>query len=48
MDRWDIAGLAGVLLMDAGIWGLAGPWWAAIFAGGVLLGLYGVREIRRI
>ena len=47
MDRWDIAGMTGTALVTVGIWGLAGQWWAAVFVGVVLLGLYGVRELRR-
>ena len=35
-------------LVAAGVWGLAGWAWSAVFVGAVLVLVYGVREIRAI
>jgi hypothetical protein len=44
-DRWDIVGGLGVALIGAGVWGLAGQWWAVIFWGACLLALYVLHEM---
>lgn len=46
VDRWDIIGAVGVLLIGAGVWRLATWPWAVIWLGVVLGALYIVRELR--
>jgi hypothetical protein len=48
VDRIDVAGITGLGLLSGGIWLLAGPAWCLILVGGVLVGLFTVREIRAI
>ena len=33
----SVAQLVGVVLLAAGLWVLAGPWWAVLLVGGMLL-----------
>lgn len=46
MDRWDAVGAAGALLVALGLGALGGWPWAALWGGGLLLGLYALREAR--
>jgi len=46
IDAWDGIGAAGVALVSAGVWRLAGWPWSAMFLGCVLMLLYMVREGR--
>lgn len=46
MDRVDVAGMAGLALVAAGVWGLAGWPWAAVLVGCSFLSVYVLREVR--
>lgn len=48
IDRIDAVGLAGLALIGAGVWGLAGWAWCSILLGVAAAGLYLVREYRAI
>jgi len=46
MDRWDILGGVGAVLVGGGIWALASWPWACIWWGGLMLGVYATNELR--
>lgn len=47
MDRNDVIGAAGALLLGGGLWAQAGPAWAAMLWGALLLALYALIEMPR-
>jgi uncharacterized membrane protein HdeD (DUF308 family) len=46
MDRWDLVGLAGAVLIGGGVWALSRPAWASVVWGSMLLAVYVAREMR--